>query len=465
LLVAVTLLCAVPTRARAEESFWQVDEFMQQRHLFELGIFVGAFFPPDDHGLYNHNLYFNFKQEPFKIAGVDLGLRFAYLPLPYLGLEIEGMVSPTSRDSDGAAAQIWGLRGHLLLQYPARIAPFIVFGGGLLAVTSDRDVYSWDRDYGLHVGVGAKFYITHRWMLRLDVRDNLNARSILPEGGGIGQYWEATLGLSMVFGWADKEKPADRDGDGITDDKDRCPDQAGPAPEGCPAAKPSDQDGDGVVDEKDECVDQAGAPPTGCPDKDGDGVLDKDDRCPTQKGSADLKGCPDKDGDGIADGDDACPNEKGPEALKGCPDRDGDQVPDKDDQCPDTPGLKDQQGCMPAAAKKFSGAIKGINFAFGSAKILKNSFKLLDEAAKLLEEYPSMKLRIEGHTDNVGKADKNQKLSEDRAESVRDYLQKKGIAGDRLEAKGFGDTKAVQDNKTPKGRAANRRIEFHISGQ
>jgi outer membrane protein OmpA-like peptidoglycan-associated protein len=120
---------------------------------------------------------------------------------------------------------------------------------------------------------------------------------------------------------------------------------------------------------------------------------------------------------------------------------------------------------MPAAAAKFSGAIKGINFATGSAKIMKNSFKLLDEAAKLLEEYPSMKLRIEGHTDNVGKADKNQKLSEDRAESVRDYLQKKGIAGDRLEAKGFGDTKPVQDNKTPKGRAANRRIEFHISGQ
>jgi outer membrane protein OmpA-like peptidoglycan-associated protein len=455
---SVVLLMAVP--ARAEESFWQTDEFMQQRHLFEVGLFMGAFFPPDDHGLYNQRFYANFVQRPFQTAALDVGLRVSYLPLPYLGVELEGALMPTSAADQRGDALIGAVRGHLLAQFPARIAPFVVFGGGMLGVSSDRNNYGWDRDYGLHVGVGAKFYVTHRWVVRVDVRDNLNSKAI---PGGTGQYWEALAGLSVLLGWKEQNRPpADTDGDGITDDKDACPTVAGPAPDGCP---PKDSDGDQIADAQDRCPNQAGNPPDGCPDRDGDGVLDKDDRCPDQKGSAEFKGCPDGDGDGVADGDDACPKEKGPAALKGCPDRDGDGVPDKDDRCPDVAGPKENQGCMPDAVKKFSGAIKGINFATGSAKIARGSYALLDEAAKLLTEYPSMRLSIEGHTDNVGKPEKNQTLSQARADAVRDYVSGKGIAADRLEAKGYGDTKPVEDNKTAKGRAANRRIEFHISAQ
>ncbi len=177
-------------------------------------------------------------------------------------------------------------------------------------------------------------------------------------------------------------------------------------------------------------------------------------------GPAATKGCPDRDKDGVADKDDRCPDNAGPKEYKGCPDRDKDGVVDIDDKCPDQPGLKDYQGCVPEKAKKFTGAIKGINFATGSAKILSPSFKILDQAVAVLKEFQELRMRIEGHTDDVGEAEMNKKLSQARAESVRDYLVGKGIAADRFEAVGYGEDKPVADNKTSKGRAQNRRTEF-----
>jgi outer membrane protein OmpA-like peptidoglycan-associated protein len=135
-------------------------------------------------------------------------------------------------------------------------------------------------------------------------------------------------------------------------------------------------------------------------------------------------------------------------------------VIDSLDKCPDVPGLKEYDGCIPDAVKKFTGAIKGINFKTGSTELMANSSKVLDAAVKIMQDYPTLRLSIEGHTDNVGKSDANQKLSEGRAESVKTYMTGKGIAADRLKSAGFGDTKPVQDNKTAKGKAANRRIEF-----
>jgi outer membrane protein OmpA-like peptidoglycan-associated protein len=462
---AILFLIGNTTPARAEEDWLQREEFSRQRHLFELGLGVGALFPPGNHGLYGSPLLngATFVQRPFQTAAFDVTLRAAYLPVPFLGIEVEGALMPTSAADGGGSALLGAFRGHLLAQVPARIAPFVLFGGGLLGVSSDDTNYGTATEWGLHIGTGAKFYLTHRWLLRFDIRDHFNARAPRTStAGGAGQYWEMLFGASVVLGWTEQTKPVDTDGDGVADEVDKCPKEVGPSPDGCPP----DRDKDGVVDSKDKCPDLAGVPPDGCPaDRDGDGVLDKDDRCPDQKGSAALKGCPDGDGDGVADVDDSCPKDKGPAALKGCPDQDGDGVPDKDDRCPDVRGMKEHQGCMPEAAKKFSGAIKGITFGHGSAKIDRSSHKLLDEAADLLKQYPSIRLRIEGHSDNVGKPAKNLTLSTARAESVRKYLIDKGVTADRLEAKGFGDAKPVKDNKTANGRAANRRIEFHISAE
>ena len=198
------------------------------------------------------------------------------------------------------------------------------------------------------------------------------------------------------------------------------------------------------------------------PDRDGDGIPDKDDRCPDAAGLPALKGCPDSDGDGVPDIDDRCPDAAGLPALKGCPDSDGDGVPDIDDKCPEIRGLKSHDGCLPEKAKKFTGAIKGIKFATGSAKIHASSNKVLDEAVKVLMEFTDLRLRIEGHTDSTGKYEKNKTLSQARAESVRDYLISKGVAADRLEAVGYGPDRPVADNRTSKGRAENRRTEFNV---
>ncbi len=150
-------------------------------------------------------------------------------------------------------------------------------------------------------------------------------------------YGVISAGLSYGFGSGDRDK------DGVSDKKDKCPDTPGLKEfEGCP-----DTDGDGITDNEDNCPEEAGpAENNGCPDTDGDGVLDKDDACPEEAGLAALNGCPDQDGDGVADPDDECIDVAGPEENKGCPwpDQDGDGVADKDDACPTEAGTT-ANGC------------------------------------------------------------------------------------------------------------------------
>ncbi|MCU0437959.1 MAG: OmpA family protein [Raineya sp.] len=259
----------------------------------------------------------------------------------------------------------------------------------------------------------------------------------------------------------------DTDGDGIKDSEDACPQDAGTKEfKGCP-----DKDGDKVVDKDDACPDTPGlAALQGCPDKDGDGIADKDDACPDQAGLATLQGCPDKDGDGIADKDDRCPDAAGKADLKGCPDKDGDTIADIDDKCPDVAGVVEEQGCPRKAPKEEELAIiaKKINFATGKATILKTSFPQLDELAILLQKYPEAKISIEGHTDNIGNAVANKKLSQQRADAIKKYLVSKKVGADRITAIGYGserpadgstDVKAA--NKTKEQQAANRRVEIH----
>ncbi len=230
---------------------------------------------------------------------------------------------------------------------------------------------------------------------------------------------------------------------------------------------PPDGDADGIPDADDRCPAVAGVVEySGCPDTDGDGVPDDVDRCVDVKGVEEHKGCPppDTDGDGIIDADDACPNDKGPEDTKGCPDQDGDGVPDKDDKCPDQAGTEAEAGCLPAEVQKFSGSIKGITFDAGRATIRRASNKTLDEAVEVLQRYPKLRVEIQGHTDDQGPDDKNMTLSQERADAVKAYLVGKGIDAGRVDAKGYGETMPKADNKTAKGRAENRRIEFKILG-
>lgn len=203
-------------------------------------------------------------------------------------------------------------------------------------------------------------------------------------------------------------------------------------------------------------------------DRDKDGIVDKEDKCPDVFGVASLQGCPDSDGDGITDADDKCPSVAGPASLRGCPDKDGDGIADIDDKCPAVAGIAALNGCPEMkvnerAKQVFQKAMRGIQFESGKDVIKKTSYPVLDNVATVLKENPSWNVAIEGHTDNVGKAESNKVLSEKRAIAVKNYLVGKGIDSGHLAPAGYGQERPVADNKTPAGRTQNRRVEFKVT--
>jgi outer membrane protein OmpA-like peptidoglycan-associated protein len=248
-------------------------------------------------------------------------------------------------------------------------------------------------------------------------------------------------------------KPLDTDGDGIPDKTDKCP------------TVPEDKDG---FEDLDGCPD---------PDNDNDGLLDKADKCPMEPedkdGFEDVDGCPDPDNDkdGIADADDKCPIEPGPKENAGCPDkdRDNDTVVDRLDKCPDQPGPPDNDGCPKpkfiVVTKEKIELKQKVHFATNKSTIYPDSFAMLSEVADVLKARPEIKLRVEGHTDSRGSMRRNMKLSQERAESVKAFLVGKGVEPERMEARGFGPSQPIDDNRTSKGRENNRRTEFIITSQ
>jgi len=267
----------------------------------------------------------------------------------------------------------------------------------------------------------------------------------------------------------------DTDQDGLFDDEDECPQDKGPKEnKGCPY---HDTDADGIIDPEDKCPKVPGPKENnGCPyeDTDKDGIIDPEDKCPQIPGPKENNGCPyeDTDADGLIDPKDKCPNTPGPKENEGCPygDKDNDTVYDHLDKCPDVPGDPKNNGCpkqMLVVVKDNIIEIKQqVHFQTNKAKILKDSYVLLNQVASVLRSNPQMKIRIEGHTDNVGNATYNMTLSQKRADAVREHLIfVEKIETQRLESQGFGLTKPVASNGNAKGRALNRRVEFHITAK
>jgi len=242
----------------------------------------------------------------------------------------------------------------------------------------------------------------------------------------------------------DIDSGKDSDGDGIYDEYDKCPDTpAGVEVDGfgCPEVRQTDSDGDGVYDEYDKCpdtpagveVDGYGCPEVRQTDSDGDGVYDEYDKCPdTPAGiKVDGYGCP--------------------EVSK--KDSDGDGVYDNSDECSDTPSgaIVDDRGCW---------VVKGVQFDYKKWDVKPQFNSNLDNIENILKKNPDLKIKIEGHTDDIGSMDYNLGLSDKRAQAIKDYLVDKGIDPLRITTTGVGYAQPIADNDTPEGRALNRRAEI-----
>jgi len=407
---------AAPPAAPAREPY--MKRYRPKNNLVEIGVFGGMMFPSDDHGLFDERR----AHVPYADLAGEIGLRLAYFPLSFLGVEIEGAGMPAGIETGGKAG-MWTARAHGVLQLPsASIVPFVLLGGGVLGASSDA--LGSDRDASTHFGGGVKVPFDDFLSLRVDVRDTL-----IPKYAEEAQVHNPELLFGLTF-TLDRHPPkklaGDQDGDGVFDDDDSCPDAAGPAPTGCPP--PPDQDCDGVPDADDRCPEEHGKDGAGCP---------VPPACPSCEAPN-----PDPDGDGIIAPDDKCPTAA--ETRNGFQDADG---------CPDE---------IPEEVKKFTGTMEGIKFEFASAVIAPASYPVLDGAAKTLQDYPDLRVLISGHTDNVGARETNVGLSQRRADAVKTYLVGKGGAADRIETRGAGPDEPVADNATPAGRQQNRRIEFKI---
>jgi outer membrane protein OmpA-like peptidoglycan-associated protein len=395
-----------------------INRYAPQDGMGEIGVYGGLLLPAGNHELFQAEIGLPDQGwKAMKSVAPDLGVRGGYYPKRFLGIEAEiGLMPVGLDDGSGAGGLAYTARGHVIAQLARwSIAPFILAGAGALGISSDRDALGSEVDFGLHLGVGAKFFL-HKYVgLRLDFRDIIsNARDVDKPFGA--NHFEVLLGLSVTLGRKDKAPagPIDTDGDGIFDPDDQCVDEPGPKPTGCP--EPGDRDGDGFLDADDACPDEAGVEPDGCPvrDTDGDGILDDVDEC-------------------VDD----------PETANGYQDKDG---------CPDE---------IPEEVARFTGVIEGIYFDTNKDTIKSKSEKILKKALDVMKKFP-IRLKISGHTDSRGDHDHNMDLSQRRAESVKSWLVGHGIEEDRLETAGFGPDEPIDSNETKAGRAKNRRIEFAL---
>lgn len=267
-----------------------------------------------------------------------------------------------------------------------------------------------------------------------------------------------------VPGLAEFDGCPDSDGDGITDGSDDCPELAGTEElNGCP-----DTDEDGIIDPNDSCVYTAGIPAfNGCPDTDADGIMDREDDCPEVRGLPAFAGCPDTDADGLRDIDDRCPEKAGPAENDGCPynDDDNDGVRNDEDECPRTPGPASNRGCPEISEEEqevIDVAFENLEFETGKAVIRPRSYESLQGLADLMLSRDDLRLRIAGHTDDVGSEENNLALSRERATAVKDYLVQYDIDGSRFIVEAYGEARPIADNDTEDGRALNRRVELEI---
>lgn len=326
-------------------------------------------------------------------------------------LELEGTAAYSQVDhTNGLTANVVPLTARIVWNAPVTENLALLLGAGFTHIKYGGDVDA--QGNGLDALAGLRLKAGERVSLRLEgtvdrLRRPLNsgARTAVGDFG-------VQAGVSWLFGGA----PRDSDKDGVSDKLDMCPDT--------PAGLRVDARGCRIIE-----------------DGDHDGVSDVLDKCSdTPAGTrVDASGCPivvDSDGDGVFDPQDRCPN-----TPAGTP--------------------VDANGCPKVFEEVRRNVIlEGVNFETNKAELRPESRAILDRVAESLKGYPELMVEVQGHTDSRGSADLNRKLSQARAETVRDYLIANGVAASRLTARGYGPGMPAADNTTDAGRAKNRRVEL-----
>jgi outer membrane protein OmpA-like peptidoglycan-associated protein len=371
----------------------------------------------------------------------------------------------------------------------------LTFGAGAsLRVAQPLDLVA--EFYGNQVfsGIGTGGALSLEAIGGLKIFVERNSYLMLAGGAGFLGGWDSA-DIRAMMGFIFEPSIGDRDGDGMRDDVDQCPDEPEDFDDfadedGCPDP---DNDRDGIADVDDECPlvpeDRDGdADDDGCPegnegDRDGDGILDAVDQCPDDPEDRDAfqdeDGCPDPDNDSdqILDADDLCPND--PEDRDnfqdedGCPDLDNDQdrILDTGDSCPNDPetynGFQDEDGCPDRGTVIIEEnqivILEKIYFETDSAVIQQRSFPIIDAVAATLNGNPQMQLlEIQGHADERSSDEYNIRLTRDRAASVLEAVVQRGVARERLRSAGYGERCPIDPRHNEPAWEANRRVEFKI---
>jgi outer membrane protein OmpA-like peptidoglycan-associated protein len=456
----------------------------QHTHQFEIGAF-GSF-----------TRYDRAFQLDNQIGG---GGRLGYFFSPVVGVEFDvGYQQPTPKAGGNSGGLALG-SSSLVLNFGSTRNLFYILGGYTRMRFNDNPGYIFT-DNGVHGALGDRIFLGDQVALRIEARA-IYSPSTAFSGGNWAGHIVGSAGLAILTGagaFRDTDQdgvpdkndacpgtprgavvdargcPIDSDRDGVYDGLDACPNTVEHAEvdaRGCP----KDSDGDGVYDGIDKCPGTpvgARVDATGCPvDSDKDGVPDGIDQCPNTPAGAtvDATGCPlDSDHDGVPDGIDKCPNTPAGTQVDtaGCPrarDSDGDGVDDTKDKCPGTaPGTRvDAAGCpILFTEARTPVVLRGVTFETGRSALKPDSYTILDVVAASLVANPDIKIEIGGHTDKTGASATNLRLSQARAAAVRAYLASKGVAPERMVAKGYGPSQPVAPNTTAAGRAQNRRVEL-----
>lgn len=367
-------------------------------------------------------------------AAPVFGLRYAYIFPDRLALftDITYGSYTTSRPAVDTRVLTFRLGPELLLPWMSAHSRFFVAGsvGWLGAWQSHAE--NFNRPLA-GLGFGQRYVTDSADVLRWELRAE---RTLGTSGlGGRG-----ATNVQLLVGWSSGTPQIDSDLDGVPDSRDRCratPRHWAVDAHGCP----EDSDGDGVPDALDQCPDTPRGWPVdqrGCPlDSDGDGVPDGADRCPgTARGvKVDAAGCP------LPAPTPTPVRAPAPQPVR--------PRPAVETTPPPAPRTEPIRGSL---------VLKGVTFASDSAELSPGSSVALEQVAASLREWPEVRVEVGGYTDATGTRAHNLDLSERRAKAVADFLTGHGAKPSQLAVKGYGDTKPVADNRTPPGRAANRRV-------